>query len=191
MEYSPNNELNLLNVSNSNEELDQPRISMFNPTNKIYQPIAKQKRRLHSVPLKAFRVTCPSKSEILSIICDNIFEDQVINEYMNLSVFKLRSGIRITNTFKSKNNIKDNNNSQSKDQNNNDINIKKENKEEEEIPQESLQHKNSFIFNNLFKIKNIKCPRLLEEQWKYEKILLDYNIIDFTSKKIFFYFNIF
>jgi len=191
MEYSPNNELNLLNISDSKEELDQPRISMFNPTNKIYQPIPKQKRRLCSVPLKAFKVTCPSKSEMLSIICDNIFEDQVINEYMNLSMFKLKSRIKLNNTFKSKNNKIDNNNSQSKDQDNNIINIKEENEDLEEIPQESLQHKKSFIFNNLFKIKNIKCPRLLEEQWKYEKILLDYNIIDFTSKKIFFYFNIF
>ena len=191
MEYSPNNELNLLNISDSKEELDQPRISMFNPTNNIYQPIPKQKRRLCSVPLKAFKVTCPSKSEILSIICDNIFEDQVINEYMNLSMLKLKSGIKINNTFKSKNNKIDNNNSQSKDQDNNIINIKEENEDLEEIPHESLQHKKSFIFNNLFKIKNIKCPRLLEEQWKYEKILLDYNIIDFTSKKIFFYFNIF
>ena len=99
MEYSPNNELNLLNISDSKEELDQPRISMFNPTNKIYQPIPKQKRRLCSVPLKAFKVTCPSKSEILSIICDNIFEDQVINEYMNLSMFKLKSRIKLNNTF--------------------------------------------------------------------------------------------
>ena len=32
------------------------------------------------------------------------------------------------------------------------------------------------IFDNTFYIKK------LEEKWKYEKILLDYNIIDFTSK---------
>ena len=43
-------------------------------------------------------------------------------------------------------------------------------------------HKKSYIFNNILKLKILKCPRLLEEQWKYEKILLDYNIIDFTSK---------
>ena len=146
MEYSPNNELNLLNISDSKEELDQPRISMFNPTNKIYQPIPKQKRRLCSVPLKAFKVTCPSKSEMLSIICDNIFEDQVINEYMNLSMFKLKSRIKLNNTFKSKNNKIDNNNSQSKDQDNNIINIKEENEDLEEIPQESLQHKKSLVF---------------------------------------------
>ena len=61
-------------------------------------------------------------------------------------------------------------------------NLKNEDIEEDSIPQVTLVHKNSFIFNNILKIKKIKCPRLLEEQWKYEKILLDYNIIDFTSK---------
>ena len=46
----------------------------------------------------------------------------------------------------------------------------------------SLQRED--VDNFRIKIRDIKCPRLLEEQWKYEKILLDYNIIDFTSKKI-------
>ena len=45
------------------------------------------------------------------------------------------------------------------------------------------KHKKSYIFNNILKIKILKCPRLLEEQWIFEKILLDYNIIDFTSKQ--------
>ena len=44
------------------------------------------------------------------------------------------------------------------------------------------KHKKSYIFNNPIKLKMIKCPILLEEQWIFEKILLDYNIIDFTSK---------
>ena len=59
-----------------------------------------------------------------------------------------------------------------------------ENDENDEFSEGQRPHKKSFIFNNLLKIRDIKCPRLLEEQWKYEKILLDYNIIDFTSKKI-------
>ena len=58
-----------------------------------------------------------------------------------------------------------------------------ENEDDDDFPQVQRKHKKSFIFNNILKIRNIKCPRLLEEQWKYEKILLDYNIIDFTSKK--------
>jgi len=46
------------------------------------------------------------------------------------------------------------------------------NNDEEEINQ---------IFDNSDYIKK------LEEKWKYEKILLDYNIIDFTSKRKYFY----
>ncbi len=40
----------------------------------------------------------------------------------------------------------------------------------------------SDVFGDIINLKNEKSPKLLEEQWKYEKILLDYNIIDFTSK---------
>ena len=39
---------------------------------------------------------------------------------------------------------------------------------------------NNKIENNIF--DNTEYIKKLEEKWKYEKILLDYNIIDFTSK---------
>ena len=55
--------------------------------------------------------------------------------------------------------------------------------DEDEDMRKAPIHKKSFIFNSILKLKSIKCPRLLEEQWIYEKILLDYNIIDFTCKK--------
>ena len=104
-------------------------------------------------------------------------------------MIKIESNINIKNTFdekkKNKNSKKSNNIPKEEKIK---ISKQKDENEDDDFPLLSRQHKKSFIFNNILKIKNIKCPRLLEEQWKFEKILLDYNIIDFTSKKI--YFNI-
>ena len=48
-----------------------------------------------------------------------------------------------------------------------------------------LPQTNSFLFKSIIDLKRGKSrPKLLDEQWQYEKILLDYNIIDFTCKKI-------
>jgi hypothetical protein len=101
-------------------------------------------------------------------------------------MIKLESNINLKNSrndeeinIKTLNSNLDKSKSISSENNNN---LKNEDIEEDSFPQVTLVHKNSFIFNNILKIKKIKCPRLLEEQWKYEKILLDYNIIDFTSK---------
>ena len=181
MEDSPNNQLNILNLYSSKEDLSLPGNAAHNNSlNKSVQSIAKPIKRLQSLPLKTFKVTNPQKSEILSIICDNIFEDIIINDDVNLSMIKLKSEINIKNTYNSSKKFVEKAKTISSDK----LNIKNEVDEEFDIPPISRPHKKSFIFNNILKIKNIKCPRLLEEQWKYEKILLDYNIIDFTSKKI-------
>ena len=42
---------------------------------------------------------------------------------------------------------------------------------------------NQYIFNNIIKIKTEKSSqKLLDEQWKHQKILLDYNLLDFICK---------
>ena len=157
----------------------------------------KQKKRRHSLPLKSFKVTSPSESKTLSIVCDNIFEDANIEQANNSSMIQLSLEINIKkNPEEIKNNDINNINEESIKK----INIENENKilnnskafnnkdnniilkEDEDDIIGTPVHKKSYIFNNLLKLKMIKCPRLLEEQWKYEKILLDYNIIDFTSK---------
>ena len=154
----------------------------------------KQRKRKYSLPLKSIKVSSPVESKILSIICDNIFEDVNINQNNDPSMINLSTKINIKNIFDEENN--------NHDENINRINIEKENKkignsktfdvneknknnilnEEDNYNDYRLSHKKSYIFNNILKLKMTKCPRLLEDQWKYEKILLDYNIIDFTSK---------
>jgi hypothetical protein len=142
------------------------------------------------LPLKQFKVSLPSETKTLSLICDNIFEDDVLNENINLSMIKLKSNINLKNIRNNEEiniNIKTLNVNLEKSKN---ISIQEKNnsinnviiEEEDDFPQGPKQNQKSFIFNNILKIKKIKCPRLLEEQWKYEKILLEYNIIDFTSK---------
>ena len=153
----------------------------------------KQRKRKYSLPLKSIKVSSPAESKILSIICDNIFEDVNIDQNNDPSMIDLSTKINLKNIFDEENND---------DKNINKINIEKENKkignsktfnaseknknnilnEEDNYNDYRLSHKKSYIFNNILKLKMTKCPRLLEDQWKYEKILLDYNIIDFTSK---------
>ena len=157
----------------------------------------KQRKRRHSLPLKPFQVTSPEESRILSIIFDNIFEDVNIEQNNNLSMIDLGTKINLKYLFED---IKNNNGQNSNKKVNSKLsssktfqtkespNTNKINEDEEDneiIP--VRRHKKSFIFNNILQLKMIKCPRLLEEQWKFEKILLDYNIIDFTSKNNFFY----
>ena len=157
----------------------------------------KQKKRRNSLPLKSFKVSSPAESQLLSIICDNIFEDVNLAQNNNPSMIVLRSTINLKK-------LEDIKRSEEKINNINNINIKNDNiinsktfnpkekvndnDDDDDILEEDDNrirvHKKSYIFNNLLKIKILKCPRLLEEQWIYEKILLDYNIIDFTSKKI-------
>ena len=152
----------------------------------------KQRKRRHSIPLKSFKVTSPAESKVLSIICDNIFEDvNIAQNNNNSSMIDLRSTINLTKLFEDR---------KSNEENLNIINIQNENinnsktfipkdKDNDIIEDDEFninrvrKHKKSYIFNNILKIKILKCPRLLEEQWIFEKILLDYNIIDFTSKQ--------
>jgi hypothetical protein len=48
-----------------------------------------------------------------------------------------------------------------------------------------INERNDYIFKSIIKIrKETSRPQLLDEQWYYEKILLDYNTIDFTCKII-------
>ena len=44
-------------------------------------------------------------------------------------------------------------------------------------------NRESLAFSNILKINPEDGEKILEEKWLFEKILLDYNIIDFTSKK--------
>ena len=180
MKEDSSDDMDILNISDTKEDFkDQPRNSMFMPMGNLPQSISKKRNRHKSLPLKAFKVSSPAESKILSSICDNIFEDVVINDNINSSMIKMRSNINLKNTF---------NNDDENNQKKNQFLTKPEKKEEENDNDDDFllaprKHKKSFIFNNILKIRNIKCPRLLEDQWKYEKILLDYNIIDFTSKK--------
>ena len=153
----------------------------------------KQRKRRHSLPLKSFKVSSPAESQLLSIICDNIFEDVNLAQNNNPSMIVLRSTINLKK-------LEDIKRSEEKINNINNINIKNDNiinsktfnpkekdndilEEDEDDINRVRIHKKSFIFHNILKMKILKCPRLLEEQWIYEKILLDYNIIDFTSKQ--------
>ena len=160
----------------------------------------KPRKRRYSVPLKTFRITSPSESKILSIVCDSIFEDVNVEQNNNPSMIILESKINLRNISENKKNNNDdeniinninkinigdeknlNNISNNNNRNEKNINILEDDDNDDNL--EGVQvHKKSYIFNNILKIKMMKCPRLLEEQWKYEKILLDYNIIDFTSK---------
>ena len=48
--------------------------------------------------------------------------------------------------------------------------------------QKTNLEKNNLIEDNIFEINLGISLKPLEEQWKYQKILLDFNILDFTSK---------
>ena len=181
-------DMDILNISDTKDELkDQPRNSMFIQIEKDPQSLSKKRDRHQSLPLKDFKVSSPIESKILSSICDNIYEDDVINDNINLSMIKMKPNINLKNTFinedekkQKKNKILTKAKTISQPEKKEEVN----DDDEDVFLQAPRKHKKSFIFNNILKIRNIKCPRLLEEQWKYEKILLDYNIIDFTSKKL-------
>jgi len=113
----------------------------------------KTKRR-NSLDLNTFKIN--SKNDIANIIpkiYNNISENAIIPKIKNNSMKKLRP--KIINEMT--------------------IETKKENKK--------INERNDYIFKSIIKIrKETSRPQLLDEQWYYEKILLDYNIIDFTCK---------
>ncbi len=53
----------------------------------------KQRKRLNSQPLKSFKISSLAESKILSIICDNIFEDVNIDQNNDPSMINLSSNI--------------------------------------------------------------------------------------------------
>ena len=160
----------------------------------------KQRKRRYSIPLKQFKISSLVESKILSKICDNIFEDVNIDQDNDPSMIDLSTNINLKNISediqnnnkgeninkiniemeKEKNPMKNSKTFNSNNRNNNNV-LDADDDDDFRGP---MVHKKSYIFNNILKLKMTKCPRLLEEQWKYEKILLDYNIIDFTSKQI-------
>jgi hypothetical protein len=115
--------------------------------------LTKTKRR-NSLDLNTFKIN--SKNDIANIIpkiYNNISENAIIPKIKNNSMKKLRP--KVINEMT--------------------IETKKENKK--------INERNDYIFKSIIKIrKETSRPQLLDEQWYYEKILLDYNIIDFTCK---------
>ena len=53
----------------------------------------------------------------------------------------------------------------------------------------NFNNMDKYMFNNIIKIKkeNSSSQKLLDEQWEHQKILLDYNILDFTCKNYYVY----
>jgi hypothetical protein len=179
MKDSPNDKPNLLDTSDSNDNIDQPRNSMLFSSGGKSQPSSKQERT--SSPEQSFKVTCPQKSEVLSTICDNIYEDVGTNININSTLMRTKSDEDLHDM------INENENKEKIEIPVKEVKNNKDDEKEEEddfLPKKTRPHKKSFIFKNIININRLNCPRPLEDQWNYEKILLDYNIIDFTSKKI-------
>ena len=163
----------------------------------------KRKRR-NTFPLRSskFKISSIEESEILSKICDNIFEDVNVKQKNNIVNNKSMKNLFSNIVLKRKEsncddiinddidtiNINDESKaiSSSKTFDKDKKNKNKINDEDESKNRGVRQHRNSFMFNNLIKYSNTKIPKSLEDDWMYEKILLDYNIIDFTSKFIYF-----
>ena len=173
MKDSPNDKPNLLDTSDSNDNIDQPRNSMLFSSGGKSQPSSKQERT--SSPEQSFKVTCPQKSEVLSTICDNIYED-VGSNIIKDSLIRAKSDEDISDTTQNTGKVETENQKGEK-------NSKDDENDKGNFPKKNRPHKKSFIFKSVINIGRLNCPRPLEDQWNYEKILLDYNIIDFTSKK--------
>ena len=66
---------------------------------------------------------------------------------------------------------------------NKDINNNPKNKTKNENKDNKM---NKYMFNNIIKInKDNGSQKLLDEQWNHQKILLDYNILDFACKNFY------
>ena len=157
MESPPDKKINLLNIQEDQEnEEENKEKENINPhiILKINSSELKITQRRNSLDLNNFKIN--SKNSISSIfpkIYNNISEKAIIPKIKNNSMKKLRP--KILNEIT--------------------IEAKKENKK--------INERNDYIFKSIIKIRKEKSrPQLLDEQWYYEKILLDYNIIDFTCK---------
>ena len=157
MESPPDKNLNLLNIQedkkNEEENKEKENINTQIIVKNNSSELTKTKRR-NSLDLNTFKIN--SKNDIANIIpkiYNNISENAIIPKIKNNSMKKLRP--KIINEMT--------------------IETKKENKK--------INERNDYIFKSIIKIrKETSRPQLLDEQWYYEKILLDYNIIDFTCK---------
>ena len=157
MESPPDKNLNLLNIQedkeNEEENKEKENINTQIIIKNNSSELTKTKRR-NSLDLNTFKIN--SKNNIANIIpkiYNNISENAIIPKIKNNSMKKLRP--KIINEIA--------------------IETKKENKK--------INERNDYIFKSIIKIrKETSRPQLLDEQWYYEKILLDYNIIDFTCK---------
>ena len=140
---------------------------------KSNSPLLKIGKRRNSLILKSFKIS--SNNIKTQKIFNNISEKTNKPKQKNNSMNKLSKKTNKVDktTIKIKDKIEENN---TRD-NINKIRIKEEIKK--------LPQTNSFLFKSIMDLKKGKSrPKLLDEQWQYEKILLDYNIIDFTCKKI-------
>ena len=162
MESPPDKNLNLLNIQedkeNEEENKEKENINTQIIIKNNSSELTRTKRR-NSLDLNTFKIN--SKNDIANIIpkiYNNISENAIIPKIKNNSMKKLRPKIineMIINEMT--------------------IETKKENKK--------INERNDYIFKSIIKIrKETSRPQLLDEQWYYEKILLDYNIIDFTCK---------
>lgn len=157
MESPPDKNLNLLNIQedkkNEEENKEKENINTQIIVKNNSPELTKTKRR-NSLHFNTFKIN--SKNDIANIIpkiYNNISENAIIPKIKNNSMKKLRP--KIINEMT--------------------IETKKENKK--------INERNDYIFKSIIKIrKETSRPQLLDEQWYYEKILLDYNIIDFTCK---------
>ena len=157
MESPPDKNLNLLNIQedkeNEEENKEKENINTQIIIKNNSSELTRTKRR-NSLDLNTFKIN--SKNDIANIIpkiYNNISENAIIPKIKNNSMKKLRP--KIINEMT--------------------IETKKENKK--------INERNDYIFKSIIKIrKETSRPQLLDEQWYYEKILLDYNIIDFTCK---------
>ena len=157
MESPPDKNLNLLNIQedkeNEEENKEKENINTQIIVKNNSSELTKTKRR-NSLHFNTFKIN--SKNDIANIIpkiYNNISENAIIPKIKNNSMKKLRP--KILNEIT--------------------IEAKKENKK--------INERNDYIFKSIIKIRKEKSrPQLLDEQWYYEKILLDYNIIDFTCK---------
>ena len=157
MESPPDKNLNLLNIQedkeNEEENKEKENINTQIIIKNNSSELTKTKRR-NSLDLNTFKIN--SKNDIANIIpkiYNNISENAIIPKIKNNSMKKLRP--KVINEMT--------------------IETKKENKK--------INERNDYIFKSIIKIrKETSRPQLLDEQWYYEKILLDYSIIDFTCK---------
>lgn len=143
---------------------------------KSNSPLLKIGKRRNSLILKSFKISSNNikTQKIFNNISEKTNKPKQKNNSMNKLSKKTNKEDKTDKTaIKIKDKIEENN---TRD-NINKIRIKEEIKK--------LPQTNSFLFKSIIDLKKGKSrPKLLDEQWQYEKILLDYNIIDFTCKKI-------